>query len=99
MASQNIQPLIDQVKANDSIVDSAVTWINGSHQRLDAAVADALAAGATADELKPLTDELALQKTKVQAVADAIAAQAPPSPPPPPPAAAPPGRQQRQQHP
>jgi hypothetical protein len=77
MAAANIDPLIAQVKADDAVVDSAVIWINGSLARIQAAVAAALASGATQAELQPLVDEIALQKTKVQAVADAIVANTP----------------------
>ena len=77
MAAVNIQPLIDQVKADDDVVDAAVIWINGSNARIQTAIDQALANGATAAELQPLTDELAVQKSKVQAIADAIKANTP----------------------
>lgn len=77
MAQANIDPLVAQVKADDDIVDSAVIWINGSIARIQTAVDAALANGATGAELQPLTDEIAVQKGKVQAVADAIAANTP----------------------
>lgn len=77
MAQANIDPLIAQVKSNDDVVDSAILWINGSNARIQTAIDASLALGASAAELKPLTDELAVQKTKVDAIAAAIAANTP----------------------
>ena len=48
MAASNIQPFIDEIKEEETIVDSVTAWINGSQARNDAAVAAALALGATA---------------------------------------------------
>jgi ABC-type branched-subunit amino acid transport system substrate-binding protein len=78
MAAANIDPLIQQIKADDDVVDSAVILINGFVARMQAAVDAALANGATGAELQPLTDEIALQKSKTQALADAVAANTPP---------------------
>lgn len=80
MAASNIDPLIAQIKADDDVVDSAVLFINGSAARLDAAVQAALANGATAAELQPLVDEINLQKSKAQTLAEAIAANTPATP-------------------
>lgn len=77
MAAANVQPLIDQVKANNDVVDSARTWIEGSVARIQVAVDAALALGATAAELQPLTDEIALQTSKAAAVSAAILANTP----------------------
>ncbi len=73
----NVQELIDTVTANNAVVDSAIAWINGSAARTEAAIEQALANGATEEELQPLRAEVALQREKCTAVAEAIAANTP----------------------
>ncbi len=80
MANPTIDALVAQVQADDGVIDSAVIFINGSQARMDAAVQAALAGGATAADLKPITDEIALQKSKAQVLADAIVANTPAAP-------------------
>lgn len=70
----DLQPLIDKVHNTEGIVDSATTFILGEHARLQAAVDQALANGATAEQLVPVTDEVEVLKTKSDALAEALAA-------------------------
>lgn len=72
-----LQSLADQVAATLSVEAAAVQWINGSAARLDAAVAAALAGGATAAQLAPITDEVAALKASADAIAAAIVANTP----------------------
>ncbi len=74
MANPTIDALAIQVTATNTVIDSAVLLINGIAQRLTDAVAAALAGGATAEELQPVTDEIAALKTKSDALAAAVAA-------------------------
>lgn len=80
MAVAVIQQLIDDVKANHDVIDSAVLLINGIAQRITDAVAAAMANGATAAELQPLTDLSTSIKAKSQVLADAVAASTPAQP-------------------
>ncbi len=52
----NIQALQATVAAENTVIDSAVALINGFAQQLADAIAAALAAGATPEELQNLTD-------------------------------------------
>jgi len=74
MALANVQPFIDQVNATDGVLESVLVYIDGVKARQDAAVAEAMALGATAEELKPLTDEFAQQAALRDKVAAAITA-------------------------
>lgn len=76
----DIQPLIDQVTAIKGVEDSALAWINGSAQRTTDAVNAAIANGATPAQLAPLTNLIADTKTQADAIAAAIAANAPAAP-------------------
>ncbi len=76
MAGQPLVDLVSEVNETVGVIDSAVALINGFAARLATAVADALANGATPDELAPLTalkDQLAAEKA---ALAAAVAANA-----------------------
>ncbi len=81
MANPVIQKLIDQVTATKTIIDSAVVLINGIADRITAAVADALANGATEAELAPLNDLVTQLKAEDDALAAAVQANTPPAPP------------------
>jgi len=73
-ASPVLQQLADQVAATTGVEASAVAFINGFAQRLADAVAAALAGGATAAELQPITDEVAAMKASADALSAAIVA-------------------------
>jgi hypothetical protein len=70
----DLQPLINEITEADTVIDSAVVFINGVPGLIAAAVAQALQNGATAAELKPVTDLGDTLKAKAQALKDALAA-------------------------
>jgi len=70
----DLAPLIAQIEATDTVLDSAVAFINGQAARIQAAVDAALAIGATAAQLQPVQDEVTAMKAKADAVAAAIVA-------------------------
>ena len=72
-----LQALADQVAATNSVIDSAVALVNGIGALITAAVNKALANGATAEQLAPVTDEIAALKGKTDALAAAVAANTP----------------------
>jgi DNA uptake protein ComE-like DNA-binding protein len=72
MSKPTIDADLQAVRDTETVLDSVLVWMNAANARQQAAVAEALKLGATAEELKPLTDELALQTSKAQAVAQAI---------------------------
>jgi hypothetical protein len=76
MAAANVQPLIDNVRNVHGVLESAKAWFDGQEARLEAVKAEALARGATEQELAPLTEEIALTHAKAAEVAAAIAANA-----------------------
>ncbi len=80
MAGQPLTDLVTEVTDDETVMDSATTLINGFQTRLDAAVAAALAGGATAAELAPLTALSAELKAKKDALAAAVIANTPASP-------------------
>lgn len=57
-----------------TVADSAVALINGIAARIQQAVVDAIANGATEAELAPVQAEVDLLNAKAQALADAVAA-------------------------
>ena len=73
-----MSPVLDQlaaqVAATIDVEKSAVALIMGFAARLEAAVAAALAGGATAEQLAPVTDEIAAMKSSADALAAAVAA-------------------------
>lgn len=73
----SVDALVTTVAALDTVVDSAVALINGFSQRLTDAINAALAGGATAAELAPLTALNTDLQNKKQALADAVAANTP----------------------
>lgn len=74
MAVPAIDQLVADVTAEDSVVDSAIALINGFAQRLADGIAAALAGGATAAELAPLSALSTDVQAKTQALAAAVAA-------------------------
>lgn len=72
MPAQVLADLQAAVTRNTDVVNSAVTLINGIAARLKAAVDAALANGATADELKPVTDEVIALNANADALAAAV---------------------------
>lgn len=65
---------IQTVKDTEGVIDSAIALINGIAARIQAAIDAALANGATAEELQPLSDEVVALKAKSDALAAAVAA-------------------------
>lgn len=74
MASPIPQQVIDQIKNTDGVLDSATLLITTFAAREQAAIDAALANGATAAQLEPITSELANVKAKTDALAAAVAA-------------------------
>lgn len=70
----SIDNLISTVAALDSVIDSAAATINGIQGQIQAAVTAALANGATAAQLAPLTDLNTDLAAKKDALAAAVAA-------------------------
>lgn len=77
MANPTLDALAAQVKANTDAEASAVIVINGIAARIQAAVDAAIAGGATAEDLKPVTDEIASMKASSDALSAAIVASTP----------------------
>ena len=77
MPAQVLADLQAQVKANTDVDDSATLLINGIAARIQAAVDAAIANGATAAELAPITDEIASLKKSSDALAAAVVANTP----------------------
>ena len=77
----NIAQLQQTVSADTTVVQSAVSLINGIAQQIADAIAAAMAAGASADELKALTDLQTAVQTNTQQLADAVQANTPAAPP------------------
>lgn len=80
MANPILDPLEAQIKASDDVIDSAVLLINGIQAQIADAVTKAIANGATAAELAPLTDLNTTLKAKTDALAAAILANTPTAP-------------------
>lgn len=66
-----------QVEASTAVEASAVLLINGIAARQEAAIKKALENGATAEELAPLTEEVAHLKASGDALSAAILANTP----------------------
>lgn len=74
MANPILASLESQVKANTDVEASAALLISGFADRLKKAIADAVANGATAEELVPVQKEVdALEASRTQ-LAAAVAA-------------------------
>lgn len=69
-----IDALLAQAAENEKVEDSAVIVINGIQARIDAAVQAALANGATAEQLAPVTQVSTDLKTHADALGAAVAA-------------------------
>ena len=65
---------IQTIKDTEGVIDSATAFVNSVTTRIATAVDAALANGATAEQLRPVTDELAAMKAKSDALAAAVAA-------------------------
>jgi hypothetical protein len=72
-----IDALLAQVAASDTVFDSAVTFINGVPALISAAVAAAVAGGATPAQVAPLTALAADVKSKSDAISAALVANTP----------------------
>jgi hypothetical protein len=77
-------PVLDDLKAavdkTTTVETSAVTLINGIADRVKAAVDAAIANGATAEQLAPVTDEVAAMNAGADALAAAVTANTAPPP-------------------
>lgn len=74
MANPVLDDLRTSVERTTTVVASAVELINGIAARVQAAVDAALANGATAAELQPVTDEVTALNASADALAAAVAA-------------------------
>lgn len=77
MPNPVITALIEQVTKTRDVNASATTLINGIAARIQTAVDAAIQNGATAAELAPVTDEIALLNNSSTALSDAITANTP----------------------
>jgi alkylhydroperoxidase/carboxymuconolactone decarboxylase family protein YurZ len=77
MPNATLDALAQQVAKNIDAENSAVQVLNGVAGRIQTAVDAALANGATAEELKPVTDEVAALKTSADNLAAAIVSATP----------------------
>lgn len=75
-----LQSLSDQVSATRGVLKSADVFVKGVPALVQSAVDQALANGATADELAPLTDLVTALKTDSDQLTADIAANSPQSP-------------------
>ena len=83
-ASPALVDLQAQVEKTNGVVNSAITFINGIPALIAAAVAAAIANGATAEQLAPVVALGDTMGANADALAQAIAANSPPPPPTPP---------------
>lgn len=74
MPNPVLADLAAEVERTKTVEASAVALINGIAARITAAVAAAIANGATAAELQPVTDEVTALKAANDSLADAVAA-------------------------
>jgi len=77
MPNPIVDATIAQITTTDNVIDSAVTLVNGIAKLIADAVAAAVANGATAAELQPLSDLVTTLNTKSAALAAAVAANTP----------------------
>jgi uncharacterized small protein (DUF1192 family) len=75
--SAEVEALTAQVKANNDLIDSATALINGIAGRIDAAVAAAVAAGASSTDLAAITALSTELKAKDDTLAAAVTANTP----------------------
>jgi hypothetical protein len=78
--NKTIQDLIDEITSADTIIDGATVFVNGVPGLINTAVQQALANGATAAQIQPVTDLAALMTTKAAALNAAILANTPSAP-------------------
>ncbi len=76
-----IDTLVAAVAAEDTVIASAVTMLQGISSMIAVAVAAAVANGATAAQLAPLTTLTTDVQAQATALAAAVAANVPPAPP------------------
>jgi hypothetical protein len=76
--TDQIAALTQEVTDAEGVVDSATTFINGVAGMIQTAVQQAIADGATAAQLQPLSDLGTQLEAKSQALAAAIQANQPP---------------------
>ena len=81
MANPIVDAAIAQMTSTDTVLDSAIVYVNAVPKAIQAAVDAALAGGATAADLKPVSDLVTVMQGKSDALVAAIAANTP-SPPP-----------------
>ncbi len=74
MASQVLADLKAQVAKNTEVEASAVVLIKGIASRIQTAVDAAIANGATAEELAPVTEQVAALNASATELGDAVAA-------------------------
>lgn len=74
MASQTLTDLAAAVTKITDAADAATAALNGVAARIQAAVDAALANGATAEELKPVQDEVAALNAEADKLGDAVKA-------------------------
>jgi hypothetical protein len=74
MENQTLLQLEAQVKQTVEVQKSAVVLITGLSDRISVAVAKALEGGATAEQLAPITQEIADMKASTDALSAAVAA-------------------------
>ncbi len=80
MPNQAIVDLTDEITEAESVIDGAVIFVNGVPDLIAAAVKAAIANGATAAELAPVTALGVDLKAKAQALKDALVANTPTPP-------------------
>ena len=81
MANPTLDALAAQVSSTNTVIGSATTLINGIAARIQAAVDAAVAGGASAADLAPVTDEVTALKAASDALAAAVQANTPAAPP------------------
>lgn len=77
MANPTLDALAAQITQTTDAEDAAIALLNGIAARIQAAVDAALANGATAAELAPVTTEVANLKAKTDALSAAVVANTP----------------------
>jgi len=80
MGAEVLDSLAAEVTQDTDVMSSAATFINGSQARLEAAVKEALANGATAEQLAPVQAEVDALKARREELAAAVAANTPAAP-------------------
>jgi hypothetical protein len=91
MANPILTTLPEEVTRTIGVMESAEVLITGFQTRLSDAITQALANGASAQELAPLKDLETALKDETSQLAAAVAANTPPAPEPQPPSPTPPG--------